>query len=325
VLDGVQSHIYSYGHRNPQGLVFRNNGLLYSDEHGPNTDDEVNMIESGTNYGWPNVVGYQDDQAYDYCDWSTATNCAGENYSNGSCPESATLVEESSFTADNYMDPLFSMFNVTDDYDYNNPACENAWICRPNVAPSSLGIYEGNAIPSWKNSLLVTSLKRGRVYRLKLNEQGTAVVGDTMQLFYTQNRYRDIAVHPNGKSFYLITDERGSTSDASGLNIMRTMVNPGAILKFTLEESTTRIDQVNENRFRVWPNPASATIHFELRHEVGRTFSADLINTSGQIIHSYKGLGAGIHARSVSGFPAGMYTLRLYDRDGSWQQRVVIF
>ncbi|NND06558.1 MAG: T9SS type A sorting domain-containing protein [Saprospiraceae bacterium] len=325
VLEGVQSHIYSYGHRNPQGLVFGNNGLLYSDEHGPNTDDEVNMIESGTNYGWPNVVGFQDDQAYDYCDWSTATNCAGENYSNGSCPESATLVEESSFIADNYKEPLFSMFAVTDDYNYDNPACGNSWICRPNVAPSSIGIYESDAIPSFNRSLLVTSLKRGRVYLLKLDEQGTSVVGDTAQLFYTQNRYRDIAIHPDGKTFFLITDQGGRTADAAGLNATGNLQNPGAILKFTLEKSTTLNDQVNEKRFRVWPNPTSSSIHFELRHEIGRTFSADLINTSGQIVHSYKGLSAGIHERSVSDFPAGMYTLRLYDRDGSWQKRVVIF
>ncbi|MGQ0740020.1 MAG: PQQ-dependent sugar dehydrogenase [Bacteroidota bacterium] len=50
---------WSFGHRNPQGLVFANN-ILYSSEHGPNTDDEVNIIEKGRNYGWPNVPGYCD-------------------------------------------------------------------------------------------------------------------------------------------------------------------------------------------------------------------------------------------------------------------------
>jgi aldose sugar dehydrogenase len=49
--------VWSWGHRNPQGLVFANN-ILYSSEHGPNTDDEVNIIEKGRNYGWPNVAGF---------------------------------------------------------------------------------------------------------------------------------------------------------------------------------------------------------------------------------------------------------------------------
>lgn len=50
---------WSFGHRNPQGLVFANN-ILYSSEHGPSTDDEVNIIEKGRNYGWPDVPGYCD-------------------------------------------------------------------------------------------------------------------------------------------------------------------------------------------------------------------------------------------------------------------------
>ncbi|MDP4264692.1 MAG: PQQ-dependent sugar dehydrogenase [Bacteroidota bacterium] len=50
---------WSLGHRNPQGLVFANN-KLYSSEHGPDNDDEINIIEKGRNYGWPNVEGYCD-------------------------------------------------------------------------------------------------------------------------------------------------------------------------------------------------------------------------------------------------------------------------
>ncbi|HWR32873.1 MAG TPA: PQQ-dependent sugar dehydrogenase, partial [Chitinophagaceae bacterium] len=48
---------WSFGHRNPQGLVFANN-IMYSSEHGPSNDDEMNIIEKGRNYGWPNVEGY---------------------------------------------------------------------------------------------------------------------------------------------------------------------------------------------------------------------------------------------------------------------------
>lgn len=47
---------WTYGHRNAQGLVFVN-GKLFSSEHGPANDDEINIIEKGRNYGWPAVEG----------------------------------------------------------------------------------------------------------------------------------------------------------------------------------------------------------------------------------------------------------------------------
>ena len=51
------SPIWSFGHRNPQGIVYANN-KLYESEHGPSNDDEVNIIQTNRNYGWPNVEGY---------------------------------------------------------------------------------------------------------------------------------------------------------------------------------------------------------------------------------------------------------------------------
>ena len=51
---------WSFGHRNPQGLFLAANGILYSSEHGPSTDDELNIIEEARNYGWPNVHGFCD-------------------------------------------------------------------------------------------------------------------------------------------------------------------------------------------------------------------------------------------------------------------------
>ena len=54
------SAVYTLGHRNPQGLVRLPDGRIYSSEHGPNNDDEINKIEPGRNYGWPNVEGLCD-------------------------------------------------------------------------------------------------------------------------------------------------------------------------------------------------------------------------------------------------------------------------
>ncbi|SMQ58635.1 Glucose/arabinose dehydrogenase, beta-propeller fold [Bacillus sp. OV166] len=50
------SYVYSYGHRNPQGLVWVG-GTLYASEHGPSAHDEINRITPGSNYGWPVIQG----------------------------------------------------------------------------------------------------------------------------------------------------------------------------------------------------------------------------------------------------------------------------
>jgi glucose/arabinose dehydrogenase len=54
------SPVWSWGHRNPEGITFYN-GILYSSEHGPNDNDEINIIKKGRNYGWPEVHGFCDE------------------------------------------------------------------------------------------------------------------------------------------------------------------------------------------------------------------------------------------------------------------------
>ena len=51
------SPIYSWGHRNAQGLAYGTNGVFYSSEHGPQDNDEINIMEIDRNFGWPNVGG----------------------------------------------------------------------------------------------------------------------------------------------------------------------------------------------------------------------------------------------------------------------------
>lgn len=56
--DNARPEIWSYGHRNPQGMVYdAGNERLWITEHGPQGGDELNLIEAGKNYGWP-VIGY---------------------------------------------------------------------------------------------------------------------------------------------------------------------------------------------------------------------------------------------------------------------------
>ncbi|AKA33919.1 PQQ-dependent sugar dehydrogenase [Flagellimonas lutaonensis] len=55
---GAKTAIYSYGHRNPQGLTKHpKTGEIWEHEHGPRGGDEINIIEKGKNYGWP-VITY---------------------------------------------------------------------------------------------------------------------------------------------------------------------------------------------------------------------------------------------------------------------------
>lgn len=51
------SYVYSYGHRNPQGLAWDGAGQMYESEHGESAHDELNKIAPGMNFGWPEIEG----------------------------------------------------------------------------------------------------------------------------------------------------------------------------------------------------------------------------------------------------------------------------
>ncbi|MFG2737235.1 PQQ-dependent sugar dehydrogenase [Streptomyces harbinensis] len=79
--------VYSLGHRNPQGLAWDDEGRLWSSELGQDTWDELNLIEPGNNYGWPQCEGVCGEPGFTDPKetWSTATaSPSGLAYADGS-------------------------------------------------------------------------------------------------------------------------------------------------------------------------------------------------------------------------------------------------
>ncbi len=91
--------IYSYGHRNVQGLAVRpGTGQIFEVEHGPDRDDEVNLITAGANYGWNPVPGYNEAVPM------TAAGATSARWSSGSptvAPSGATFLSGSQWRSYN--------------------------------------------------------------------------------------------------------------------------------------------------------------------------------------------------------------------------------
>jgi quinoprotein glucose dehydrogenase len=242
LLGGVRSHVYAYGFRNPQGLAFAPDGRLFATDHGAKTDDEIDLVEAGGNYGWPHVSGFQDDKAYAYANWSASagTPCASLTYSDYRIPPSVPQAKESEWR-EPFRPPLRTFYTVESGHPFRERACaQNAmfFICWPTIAPSGVAVYTGGGagVPGWEDSLLVTSLKHGAVYRMPLARDGSLAPGQPLPVFQTTNRYRDLAIGPDRRTFYVITDSGGFTrAPASGATSF--LENRGAILEFRFQEA----------------------------------------------------------------------------------------
>ncbi len=234
-LAGVVSHVYTYGHRNMQGIDFGPDGTLYASEQGPKTDDEVNILKPGANYGWPNVAGLKDNKAYEYARWADSTKgCSNLTFSDLAIDPSVPRSPESDFK-EPFVEPIATMFTVPTGYNFHDPACRGVdFICWPTVGASSIEYYasKGKGIPGWDKVLFVTTLKRGSLYVLPLTADGKAASGHFSRYFQSENRYRDTAVSPDGRTIYIATDTGGLAESLRGGSTGK-MQNPGAILAFT--------------------------------------------------------------------------------------------
>ena len=240
-INGVKSHVYTYGHRNAQGITVGPTGDIYVAEHGDNSDDELNRLVAGGNYGWPYVSGYIDDKAYQYYNWSAAENCSELTFNDvAPAPAGVTVMNESQFNATNFVPPIQTFYTVDKDFNFTEAAIscgEMTSTCYPTVAPSSLRLYTSDVIPGWENNLLMTTLKAGRIFQITLNENGTALAREPLELFRSENRYRDIAFDPDGRTIYVITDMMGPVQamKEGPITPTTTLWSPGSLLAFRYE------------------------------------------------------------------------------------------
>lgn len=273
-----QSAVWSLGHRNPQGLVFSPDGKLYESEHGPYSDDEINQIRRGYNYGFPLIMGFTDG------------NYDGSKAGDGSTmpeviSEAAQRTEiEASFL---YSDPMMSFFPASQETvmeiyqnDYNNtPPYDNYYLQYPTSAPSGIDYYSSDAIPGWKNSLLMTNLKLGNVYRLKLSPTGNTIVGDTAVYFQGMGRFRDLAISEDGTKIYVACDSVGSLKGAPGQAVEPP--NKGCILEFAYTTTATN-DPTQTTDVKVFPNPAGDRLtKLQIDLDDFAEVSIDLFNATG--------------------------------------------
>jgi hypothetical protein len=110
----------------------------------------------------------------------------------------------------------------------------SAW---PGEAPSGMDIYTQSLVPGWKNSLLIGSLKGGRILRINMNAAGTdswpnGNTSDTNTLFRSVNRFRDIAISPDGRSIFTVIDSSSTTSGPTTNNPIVSACS-GCLQKYT--------------------------------------------------------------------------------------------
>ncbi|GAB5554973.1 MAG: hypothetical protein Sapg2KO_45640 [Saprospiraceae bacterium] len=305
-----ENSFFTRGHRNPQGLAYNpNQNVLYDIEHGHTTDDEINVLQAGMNYGWNDVQGYHD----------------------GNYPEELEFVQNyvphPDIKDDALIEPLYS-WGVAKDVGGN-------FLTWPTVAPSD-GIYYGSdGIPEWTNSLLVVTLKNGsdtdqEVFQFQLNPDGKSLLPATPESpnpkkFFGEDqalngRLRDIAVSPDGKKIFLITNNRNTVN---------------TIIVYTLNEVTATSVQNAKTVSSVinYPNPFSSEMTIDYQTKTAGPIRIKVYNSLGQSIKTLenKKISAGQHTVTWDGtsregrtLPNGVYYYTLLFDHAKWSGKMLL-
>jgi PQQ-dependent dehydrogenase (s-GDH family) len=313
----AKTAIYSYGHRNPQGLTFGSvNGgasyILYSSEHGDKSDDEINIILPHTNYGWPKVAGLCDDN------YTTLPN-------DTMYLASKPVMSETGFCDTAAMqEPIFSFYNWSRHATDTSGAYSNNmnW---PTVAPASIAFYGNGYIPGWNYSLLVPTLKNG-FFRLPLKSDGLSIDSaqtptDTFH-YLAGYRLRNITIAPTGDTLFVAVDNSCCTLGPTGA-IGNSIASPatGFILRMvylvTLALDTTSkpiVPSPPVPTCKVYPNPAHNTLYVQGSPTERRPWLATLYDMTGNAVRQIQTTDESF-SLDLHGLAKGIYVFRLINGD----------
>jgi hypothetical protein len=168
------------------------------------------------------IAGFKDDQYYTYANWSASspTPCKDLTYGRD-VPSTVPKIKESAVDLPDFVPPLTTFFTVPSTHDAR--ASGNA-----TAALTGLDVYASPGIPGWNPSILVASLVSGTIYRIPLD----AVDEPPLTYFKAQDRYRDLAISPDGLRIYAVTTGVGRTLTATG-ETTTNLAHPNALLEFT--------------------------------------------------------------------------------------------
>jgi PQQ-dependent dehydrogenase (s-GDH family) len=330
----VQRAIWSIGHRNPQGLTYariNNQDRIFSTEHGPFSDDELNVIERGKNYGHPLVIGANDGN-YNNAAAGASSNAALPGAHNSSAPliASENTNVNSVIGAANFRAPLKAFFSPNNSTVVNimNAVIggnndNSGW---PSEGISSVEYYGGGPVPNWYGSLFITTLKGGKIIRMKLNNAGTGFEqlagADTVGYFRSQNRFRDVAFSPDGATIFAIVDSSSVTSGPSSGN-PQVILSRGAILKFTysnggilpVDPADPTVATKKTYKVSVLPNPTSKYIIVNFEIGVHKPVEYRLVDMTGKTVLMGR-TNQNSFTIEVGHLKRGVYILRLFNGYG---------
>ena len=213
-------------------------------------------------------------------------------------------------------DPIYTLFT-----DLTPGTLNSNYLTWPTVAASSIDVYEKNVIPNWNRSLLVTSLKGGRIFRLHLDASGTTVLdSSTVPAMRGMGRYRDLCISPDGLRIYVACDISGQAAGPTGAyNASGTAPgNAGRILEFSytgplLSLGTDSLYRyVRNTSVKVSPNPATSVLNVESVKTIPKPLHYTFYDATGQIVLSGTS-NNDFFTVNVQSLPGGMYVLKLYD------------